>query len=217
MQSSITIKNIVSDIVVYFLFSGFVFAFLFTIARYASFDTHILFLARKQDYVGIAVWRIAFYIHVFTAVIALMAGFTQFSNVILKEHKSLHRIVGKIYAYDILFINFPAGIIMGIYANGGFSSKTAFLVLDILWFIFTLKAVLAIKNRQIFLHKNYMFRSYTLTFSAVTLRLWKILLSHTTSLPYDTIYMIIAWMGFVPNLLFVEWLIRKHKRLPAKR
>lgn len=211
MQSSISIKNIARDIVVYFLFCAIVFAFLFTIAKYASFNTHVLFLSRKQDYIHIKVWRVAFYIHVFTAVIALMAGFTQFSNIILKEHKSLHRIIGKIYAYDILLINFPTGIIMGIYANGGLSSKIAFLLLDFLWFLFTYKAVIYIKQRKILLHKNYMLRSYALTFSAVTLRLWKILLSHTTSLPYDTIYMIIAWMGYAPNLLLVEWMIRKKK------
>jgi hypothetical protein len=41
------------------------------------------------------------------------------------------------------------------------------------------------------------------------LRAWKWLLIALFHLrPLDT-YMIVAWMGFVPNLIFTEWLIRK--------
>lgn len=181
---------------------------LLTIAQYASFKEQVGFLILKQDYLNIKIWKIAFYVHVFSAIIALMAGFTQFSNYVLKEHKKLHRIVGRIYAYNILIINFPAGLIMGIYANGHLPSKMAFLILDFLWFIFTYKAVVAIRRKDVKSHKQFMIRSYALTFSAITLRLWKIVFTHTLPLDIPTIYMIDAWMGFVPNLLFAEWYIR---------
>jgi uncharacterized membrane protein len=205
------LKNISKDIIIYFALCAATFAMLLTIAQYASFNTTVGFLQFKQDYLHILSWKIAFYIHVFSSLFTLCAGFTQFSSFVLKHHKNLHRLVGKIYAYDILLINFPAGLIMAFYANGELPSKIAFIILDCLWFFFTLKAVIAIKAKDIKTHKRFMIRSYALTCSAITLRLWKIVLSNTFDIDPQTLYMIDAWMGFVPNLLFAEWLIQKMK------
>lgn len=173
------------------------------------------FLQFKKEYLHILPWKIAFYAHVFTIAFALFAGFTQFSNHILKEHRKLHRTMGKIYVYDI-FINFIPAFIMAIYANGQMPSKIAFVILDCLWLWFTYKAVAEIKRGNIRSHKNFMIRSYALTLSAVTLRLWKPIIASIVEIDALHLYMIISWMGFVPNLLFAEWLIRKkQKRLPA--
>ena len=45
--------------------------------------------------------------------------------------------------------------------------------------------------------------------SAITLRTWKIVLANTVHPDPLALYMIDAWMGFIPNLLFAEWLIRR--------
>ena len=108
--------------------------------------------------------------------------------------------MGKMYAYNVMFINFPAGMIMAFYANGHVPSKIAFIILDCLWFWFTYKAVVAIKAKDIKEHKRFMIRSYALTCSAITLRLWKIILSNSFNIDPQVLYMIDAWMGFVPNL-----------------
>lgn len=183
--------------------------------EYSSFKTNIHFLKFKQDYIGIPLWRAAFYTHVFSSVLALAAGLTQFSGHVLKNHRRLHRVVGWIYAVDILIINFPAAMIMAYYANGLLPSKIAFTILDCLWFWFTYKAVIAARNRKIDEHKRFMIRSYALTFSAITLRSWKLILAGTLHPDPLTLYMIDAWMGFVPNLLLAEWLIwiRKKRKL----
>ena len=126
--------------------------------------------------------------------------------------------LGYIYACDILVINFPAAMIMAIYANGHLQSKIAFLILDGLWFWFTLKAIIEVRRKNIQSHRDYMTRSYALTLSALTLRTWKIILSNCTDLPPETIYMMDAWLGFAPNLLLAEWLIARRNRiqLPSK-
>lgn len=182
------------------------------ITEHFSLQPDTGFLAVKQDYIHIQLWRTAFYIHVFTSILTLLAGLTQFSAYILKEHKSLHRMMGKIYLVSVLFINFPSGMILAFYANGHLPTKIAFIILDSLWFWFTLKAFLEIKKRNIQAHKQYMMRSYALTFSAITLRTWKLILSGLFVIAPDSLYMIDAWMGFVPNLLLVEWLIRRKKK-----
>jgi uncharacterized membrane protein len=179
---------------------------------YSSFRTDIHFLRYKPDYIDIPLWKAAFYIHVFSSVLALAAGLTQFSDIVLKKHRRLHRIMGWIYVVDILVINFPAALVMAYYANGLLPSKIAFTILDCLWFWFTLKAVMAARKGDISEHKRFMIRSYALTFSAITLRTWKIILASTFHPDPLTLYMIDAWMGFVPNLFLAEWLIWKAKR-----
>jgi len=176
---------------------------------------NIGFLQFKQDYIHILPWKVAFYTHVFTIIFALLAGFTQFSALILKDHTNIHRLVGKIYIYDVLLINVPAAMIMAIYANGLLPTKTAFVILDCLWFWFTYKAVVEIKKGNVAAHKRFMIRSYALTLSAVSLRAWKIIILSFVDIDPLHLYMINAWMGFVPNLLFAEWLIRRKRKPPT--
>lgn len=193
--------------VAYLVLNVGTFLMLKLIVQYSAFDDHVGFLEQKQAYLHIKVWKAAFYIHVFSSILTLLAGFTQFSSGLLKKHRRLHRIFGRIYVWDILAINFPAGVIMAIYANGHLPSKVAFLILDSLWFWFTLKAILEIKRDNVQRHRDFMIRSYALTLSALTLRTWKIILTNATDLPQETIYMMDAWLGFVPNLLCAEWLL----------
>jgi uncharacterized membrane protein len=206
------IKNTIRDIGLYLVLCAGTFLMLRIITGHFSLEPDTGFLAVKQDYIDIKVWRAAFYIHVFTSILTFIAGFTQFSSYLLKEHKTLHRIMGKIYVVSVLFVNVPSGMILAFYANGYLSSKIAFVILDSLWFWFTLKAFIEIKRGNILAHKQFMMRSYALTFSAITLRAWKLILSGLFVISPVSLYMIDAWLGFVPNLLIVEWLIRKNKK-----
>lgn len=213
-----TIRYILKNVCLYVLLCLATFLMLRGIVRYYPMQDNIGFLQFKQAYLHILPWKIAFYTHVFTIIFALLAGFTQFSTFILKNYRGVHKLMGKLYAWDILFINFPATFIMAIYANGLLPSKIAFVVLDCLWTWFTYKAVVEIKRKNIIAHKQYMIRSYALTLSAIMLRSWKLIILSFVYVDTLHLYMIDAWMGFVPNLIFAEWLIRraqkKTKKLP---
>ncbi|MEO7923681.1 MAG: DUF2306 domain-containing protein [Chitinophagaceae bacterium] len=205
------VRNTVRDILVYLLLTAATFLMLRIISDHFSFRPDAGFLKVKQEHIHNRVWRTAFYIHVFTGILTLLAGFTQFSSTIRKEQKKLHRIMGRVYVFNILFINFPAGMLMAFYANGLFPGRLAFIILDSLWFWFTLRAFLEIRKGNINAHKQFMIRSYALTFSAITLRTWKAVLSGLFVIAPLTLYQVDAWLGFVPNLLFAEWLIRRKK------
>lgn len=203
----ITLADIVRTAIIYLILSVAVILMAKTIIQYAGFDETAGFLKVKQEYLPIITWKVAFYTHVFSSIFCLAAGFTQFSEYLRKNYEDLHKKVGKLYVYNILFINFPAALVMAYYANGFLPSKIAFFILDALWFWFTLKALIEIKRKNIRGHENYMIRSYALTFSAITLRTWKLILSNTISIDPVTLYIVDAWLGFVPNLLIAELII----------
>jgi len=174
---------------------------------YIPYNTDVGFLRIKQDYIDIDHWRGAFFIHVYASMWVLLAGFTQFSKRLLKNNPRLHRTMGYIYVTDVLLITGPAGLIMGFYANGGLLSRIAFVALAVLWIFFTAMALIRAKQKNFKSHRNYMIRSYALTLSALTLRAWKYAITNTVTLPPMDVYRVVAWVGWVGNLLFAEYLI----------
>ncbi len=208
--------NILLSVFAYMALSVGTLLMISMVIDYASFRTDIHFLQYKQSYLPDFTWRIAFYGHVFSSVVSLAAGLTQFSSYLRTKYIKLHRIIGKLYVFNVLIINFPAAMILAINANGLLPSKMAFTILDLLWFYFTAKAWTTIRKGEVEKHRAYMIRSFALTFSAITLRTWKIILSSSFSIDPLSLYMIEAWMGFVPNLLFAEWWIYRDRKIAAR-
>ena len=75
-------KNIIS-IVAIVLLAFFSFLMLRIMFIYIPIKNDVGFLQLKQGYIDITEWRIAFFIHVFTSILALLAGFSQFNKSIL--------------------------------------------------------------------------------------------------------------------------------------
>ena len=168
------------------------------------------FLQLKQQYIGIPEWRNAFYVHVFSSILVLLAGFSQFSKVVLKKYPRLHRRLGYVYVLNILMITGPAGLLMSFYANGGISSRIAFVALSVLWIVFTAIALYKAIKKDFVSHRAFMIRSFALTLSAVTLRIWKVIIAAYTDIAPMDRYRIIAWLGWTLNLLVAEWFIYRY-------
>jgi hypothetical protein len=171
------------------------------------------FLQLKQSYIHITQWRIAFYVHVFSSLFVLLAGFSQFSKWLLKKKPALHRAIGYSYVINVLMITGPAGLLMSFYANGGISSRIGFVILSVLWISFTAIALYKAIKKEFTAHRIFMIRSYALTLSAVTLRIWKVLLAQFTHIPPLDRYRIIAWLGWTLNLLVAELIIYYYIRM----
>ena len=151
-----------------------------------------------------------FYIHVYSSIFVLLFGF--FVMFISKKYIVFHRISGKIYVLFTLFLASLSGVYIGFFANGGFWSKLSFILLGLFWFYSTLKAFLEVKKGNINKHQQWMWRSYALCCSAITLRLWKVILVYLFQPNPMDVYQIIAWLGWVPNWLLIEYLIIKRKK-----
>lgn len=176
---------------------------------YTTMQGNVGFLLSKQRVFPHTWWRISFYTHVFTSWMILIAGFTQFTPWLLRRYPRIHRLMGWIYLVLVILVSGPAALVMALYANGGLPARTGFTLLAVLWIGFTLLAGYYAIRRQFDLHGAFMFRSYALTLSAITLRGYTYLLEETTFASPRDIYITTAWLSWVLNLLLAEWLIRR--------
>lgn len=149
-----------------------------------------------------------FYTHVYTSIFVLLSGFLAITR---KDFgiSNFHRTTGKAYILLLLIFSAPSGIYMGIFANGGLYAKISFVILGCLWWFSTFKAYQYARKRNFTLHKQWMWRSFALTLSAVTLRMWKVIIVYLFHPNPMDVYQIIAWLGWVPNILLIEYLITK--------
>ena len=205
-SKTIILKGIIAIAFIYFFW-----LMLKITLDYVPIDSNVSFLMIKQTEVtSHSEYLPLFYTHVYSSIFALMAGFI--AVFFDKNLKYLHRFSGKIYVFITLFLSSLSGIYIGIFANGGWVSKVSFVLLGILWFYTTYKSYIEIRNKNIIQHKFWIWRSYALAVSAITLRMWKVILVYLFHPNPMDVYQIIAWLGWVPNLLLVEYLIKKQNR-----
>lgn len=198
----------------YILLSYFTFLMILITWQYIPMKMEVAFLRTKQLEIVLTHYQVAFFIHVYASLVVLIAGMTQFSAYIRNKYANIHRGLGMIYIILILFLSSPSGLIMAFYANGGIFSKLSFSLLSILWFVFTYQAFKYALQKKWQLHENFMLRSFALTLSAISLRLFKWIIASTIALPPMDTYKIVAWSGWVVNLLLVEiYIWRRRKRL----
>ncbi|WP_184543554.1 DUF2306 domain-containing protein [Mucilaginibacter sp. FT3.2] len=172
---------------------------------YESFaHNHAFFLGFKQAAIKTGWYMPAFYCHIFASSIILLLGFFQFSERVY-SNRPLHKALGKIYVFGVLFIAAPGAYVMTLFVNRGTGVFISFLAQNTLWVASTLLAFTLIKKGNIDEHVKMMRRSYGLAFGAVTLRFY-ILLFHVfgNGVNFDNNYIIIAFLSWVPNLILVE-------------
>ena len=168
-------------------------------------------LSKSQELIQSTLWNIGFYGHVVFGGMALMTGWSQFSKRIRDKRLSLHRNLGKIYVGSVL-ISGTCAVGIGFFSTGGWVPALGFILLGLVWLYTTVSAYMAIRKKDLSLHQGMMIYSYAACLAAVTLRLWLPLLQWTFG-EFLIAYKIVAWLCWVPNLIFAAFLVQK-KRLP---
>jgi uncharacterized membrane protein len=147
-----------------------------------------------------------FIIHSLAGFSALITGPLQFNRAILTKRRNLHRLSGKIYVYAV-WIASTAALVDAMFFDIPFLGKIAFGVLAVLWFGATTTAFLRIRKRNIREHREWMIRSFSLSFFFVTGGFWMPGLT-STSLPYEIAYPLAVFLAWFLNLVFAEAWIR---------
>jgi len=114
--------------------------------------------------------------HTLCGVTALVAGPLQFSSRFRQRHLKFHRVLGRIYVLSV-FIGAFTGVALAAGRPGmpGTSMQAA------AWVVCTTAAFITARNRQIVQHRQWMARSYAVTFTFVSsrvLNLWPRYWSH---------------------------------------
>jgi uncharacterized membrane protein len=177
-------------------------------ARYATEST--------LHYVGL-------FVHIFASAVALILGPFQFLGGLRKRRPNLHRWMGRIYLFGILFGGLSAfviapGMISGLVGEFGLIS------LAILWLWTGWKAYATIRAGNVASHREWMIRNFALTFAAATLRIWLGILIGTQVPFLQTkyagdfdalfveVYRVVMWLCWVPNLIIAEMIVQRRRK-----
>jgi uncharacterized membrane protein len=114
--------------------------------------------------------------HTLFAMMALLIGPIQFSSRFRQRHLRVHRVLGRLYVISV-FVGAVTGVALASGRPGfpGTSMQAA------AWVVCTTAALIAARNRRIIQHRQWMARSYAVTFTFVSsrvLNLWPRYWSH---------------------------------------
>jgi len=145
-------------------------------------------------------------LHVAGAGTALMVGAFQFLPAI-RRRRPLHRWLGRTYATACI-VGGCAGFMLALGTTAGPVASLGFGLLAPIWIFTTVQAWRMALARRFDEHRRWMIRSFSLTFAAVTLRLY-LPIGVMAGLTFDQIYVATAWISWIPNLLAAELYLRR--------
>lgn len=163
--------------------------------------------SKSPELLANSFWNIGFYGHILLGGLALFVGWAQFSKKLRNANIKMHRNVGKVYIVSVM-ISGICGVYIAFNATGGLIASLGFICLGLIWLFTTIKAYIAVRNKDISLHKGFMIYSYAACFAAVTLRIWLPILNIIFE-DFTIAYRIVAWLCWVPNLIFAFFWVRK--------
>lgn len=178
---------------------------------YFSFSKQFNFIVERAILFLQPAYKTSFYIHIGAGMFCVIAALFQFSSYILKKYKKLHTYMGRVYVFVVLFLAAPTGLYMSFFAKGSNAEKLLFMFMAFSWFVFTLKGLTTILSYKIIPHKAFMMRSYSMALTAVTFRIYYIML-HLLQVPEMQNYQLSLWISVVGNMLLAETIIYKNNK-----
>jgi uncharacterized membrane protein len=148
-------------------------------------------------------------VHASCAGMVLLLGPWQFVAAIRARRPELHRLIGRSYV-TLCLVGGLTGMVLAWNTSSGPVARWGFLLLAVAWLTTTTTAYLAARRRDFVSHRRWMIRSFSLTFAAVTLRLY-LPLSAVPGLSFDLVYPLTAWAAWIPNLIVAEIWLRTHR------
>lgn len=151
-----------------------------------------------------APWLMA---HVIGGSIALIVGPWQFWIALRRPLLAVHRWTGRLYLGGVLLAG-ASGLYLVFYAPM-IAFAAGLLALDVAWLTSTTMAYIAVRNRRIAQHREWMIRSYVLTLVFVSFRFWLLLALSLELGDPRTVIPIVGWVSFLGPLLAVELVLRR--------
>jgi uncharacterized membrane protein len=157
------------------------------------------------------------YPHALFGSIALGLGALQFNRWLLLRHRPLHRALGTVYVVSAMIVGL-AGLYMSIYTFGGPVTHLGFGTLAVLLLWTTTRAYLAARERtcpegardppavdaaELRPHLRRRHAAHRLPLLIMAFG------------EFTPAYQVVAWLSWVPNLLWAEWYVRRTANVPV--
>jgi hypothetical protein len=161
--------------------------------------------------------------HVLFGSIALATAVLQIWPWLRARHPVWHRRLGRIYVFGGVL---PAGLtalVVGAFTPFGPATRASNLLLAVLWLGCTVAGWRMARQRRFAEHRRWMIRSFALTASIITNRIWGTIAVITLSPQIDTTFhgdevlfswvvsAIAAWLGWTLPLLAAEWWLERDR------
>jgi hypothetical protein len=152
--------------------------------------------------------------HILGGLVAIVMGPFQFSPRIRNSYPKVHRVSGRIYLTAVL-VGAIAGIALAMTSSLGLAYGIGLFSLTIAWLLTSGMALAAIRRRNFIQHKQWMARSYVLTFAFVIFRLGSDLMS-VLGVPMLDRFTVMAWACWAVPLLITELVIQSKQVFAVK-
>lgn len=154
-------------------------------------------------------------IHVAGAATALLVSPLQLIPALRRRRPELHRWLGRVYVVGCT-IGGVAGVPLALGSAAGAVATAGFGSLAVAWLLTTLVGWRAGRERRLVEHRVWMIRSFSLTYAAVTLRIYLAILP-ILPVAFVSGYRVISFLCWVPNLVLAElflhrWQLRAQTR-----
>lgn len=162
--------------------------------------------------------RAALLLHITCGTLALLSGPLQFSTRLRRRSLQLHRITGRVYLIAVAFGSLGAFILAGT-IHGRWAWAFGLAMLAVAWLATSGMAYYTILRRQIEQHKEWMIRSYVITFGFVTFRAVTDYGPTSHLRPINDLLVTAVWACWVLPLLFAEVILglRRSRKLSPVR
>jgi uncharacterized membrane protein len=187
------------------------------VGRYLTFDPDVYFSEQRETYIRL---QLALGIHVACGVLALLIGPFQFARRLRRRFVRVHRVSGVVYVSSATGLA-VSGLVLAPTAYTGPVAATGFTLLGVGTLFTTWTALRMVLAHRYAEHRRWMTYSFSLIWAGVMLRIWTPIYGGLAGLglvdsSFETAYAAIAWLCWVPNLLFALWLTRRTvEREPA--
>jgi len=152
------------------------------------------------------------WVHAALAATALITGPWQFIPGLRARRPQVHHWTGRVYIFCCL-VGGVAGLLLASGSTAGPIARAGFGLLAVVWLGVNANGLRLAMTGRYAEHRQWMIRSFALTFGAVTLRIY-MPLAGVLGLDPAMAYRATAWLAWVPNLMLAELYIRG---LPARR
>jgi len=175
----------------------------------AGYALSLLFFADLENHSFLAhhfkthAW--ALYGHLGLGSGALVVGALQFLKQIRIKRPAIHRWIGRLYVIFCITSGF-SGLALAL-SSEQTAASFGFIALAAFWIVTTSLGFLKAYSRDFIHHREWMIRSYALTYAAVALR-FILPVELMLGIEFSTAYIIVSWACWVPNLIAAEWIIK---------